>query len=149
MAKELKNIIEEYEKLRSSFSAVSKIGNYNKDTLIDFERSFVELKADLRPHIVHVTGQWQRRDDKSATAIKGRIMIAIADHDFKNEEGQIMYPDCSSINQAEKYASGTKEYRKFINERSFWKESLVNVTHLRGDIESYINLIKDLLKREN
>ena len=51
-----------------------------------------------------------------------------------------------TITNAEKLASGSKEYREFVDQRGFYKESLTNLTDTREDINSYINEIKDRLK---
>lgn len=103
------------------------------------------MRADLRPFRKHAAAEWQKRDDKAATGIKFRIAIAINDGTFLDESKKPVY-DCNSINQAEKFASGSKPYKDFLDQRSFYKETLVNVTDLRNDMDGYINLIKDILK---
>lgn len=145
MARELEIIIEEFNSFRESFNDYRKKKDVNKDTLIEFEARLVDLRADLRPHRKEVAAEWQKRDDKAATGIKFRIAIAIHEGNFKDDNGELIYDECS-INQAEKFASGSKPYREFLDQRSFYKESLVNLTDLRNDIDGYINLIKDILK---
>lgn len=145
MSKALDLIIDEFNSFRESFNDYRRNKEVNKDTLIEFEARLVNLRSDLRPHRKFVAAEWQKRDDKAATGIKFRIAIAIAKGTFKNDAGELIYEKCS-INQAEKYASGSDKYREFLDQRSFYKESLVNVTDLRNDIDGYINLIKDILK---
>ena len=143
--RKLEEILEEYESLRESFKLFRSRGDSNRDALNEFQGRFVDLKADLREHKKSLTSEWIRRDDKAATAIKFRIAIAISNGEFKNEDGDLIYDECS-ISAAEKYASGSKKYKEFVDQRAFYKESLVNITDLREDINSFINLIKDLLK---
>jgi hypothetical protein len=145
MNRDLDEIIEDFDSFRESFNDYRKNKEINKDTLIEFESRLVDLRADLRPHRKEVAAEWQKRDDKAATGIKFRIAIAIHNGEFKDEKGKLIYDACS-INQAEKFASGSSKYLEFLNQRSFYKESLVNITDLRNDIDGYINLIKDMLK---
>ena len=145
MARELETIIEEFDTFRESFNDYRKTKEVKKDTLIEFEARLVDLRADLRPYRKQIAAEWQKRDDKAATGIKFRIAIAINDGTFVDGEGKPIY-DCNSINQAEKFASGSQPYKEFLDQRSFYKESLVNLTDLRNDIDGYINLIKDILK---
>lgn len=145
MGKSLEEIIEDFDQFRESFNDYRKKSETNKNTLIEFESRLVNLRADLRPHRKAVAAEWQKRDDKAATGIKFRIAIAIHEGRFKDDKGELIYDECS-INQAEKFASGSDRYREFLDQRSFYKESLVNVTDLRNDIDGFINLIKDILK---
>lgn len=145
MGKELEQVIDDFENLRDAFSSYRKKKEVKKDALIEYEARFVDLRADLRPHRKHVAAEWQKRDDKAATGIKFRIAVAIHEGNFKNDKGELIYDECS-INQAEKFASGSQAYKEFLDQRSFFKESLVNITDLRNDIDGYINLIKDILK---
>lgn len=145
MNRKLDIIIDDFDSFRESFNDYRKNKDINKDTLIEFESRLVDLRADLRPHRKEVAAEWQKRDDKAATGIKFRIAIAIHEGRFKDKEGVLIYDKCS-INQAEKFASGSDAYREFLDQRSFYKESLVNITDLRNDIDGYINLIKDILK---
>lgn len=136
---QLAEILERFEDTRKSFREFTRNGDGNKNSLIEFEGRFVDIKADLRPYLANVIGKWTERDDKSASAIKFRIALAI--HEGTHED----FDDCS-INQAEKFASGSKEYKKFIDQRSFYKESLANLTEIRDCTNSYINEVKDRLK---
>lgn len=139
MSRSLEQIIEDFDDIRSSFRSLTRSGNENRESLIEFQSRFNDLKADLRPIHAQVSREWTARDDKSATAIKYRLAVAIskgAHPDF----------DSCSINQAEKYAPASKEYKDFIAQRSFWKESLVNVNDLRDDINSYSIEIATRLK---
>jgi hypothetical protein len=143
--KPLDIIIQEYEDLRQSFRNFTKRGDGNKGSLIEFQSSFVDLRADLRHWHAYVAEQMVKRDDKQATAIKFRIAVAISEGDFKDEEGKLIYDKCS-ITSAEKYASGSQKYKEFLEQRSFYKQSYVNITDLREDITAYINETKDRLK---
>lgn len=145
MNRDLEEIIEDFQSFRESFEDYRKHKEVNKDTLIEFEARLVSLRADLRPHRKEVAAEWQKRDDKAATGIKFRIAIAIHEGTYVNKAGDLIYDQCS-INQAEKFASGSDSYKEFLEQRSFFKESLVNITDLRNDIDGYINLIKDMLK---
>ena len=145
MNRDLETIIEDFDSFRESFNDYRKNKELNKDTLIEFESRLVDLRADLRPHRKSVAAEWQKRDDKAATGIKFRLAIAIHKGEFKDEKGELIFDECS-INQAEKFASGSEKYREFLDQRSFYKESLINITDLRNDIDGYINLIKDILK---
>jgi|AntRauTorckE5430_2_1112549.scaffolds.fasta_scaffold65037_2 hypothetical protein len=146
LADKLVEIIEQYEDNRKAFSNTYSRGSLKKNSLLEYQTKFVSLKADLRPYMAEVTKKNTRYDDKSATAIKFRIAIAIHEGEYKDKEGELIYEACS-INQAEKFASGSKDYKAFINKRAFYKESYVNLRDIREDINSYINLIKDLIKQ--
>lgn len=137
--KSLEEIIQDFEDCRSSFRQYVKNGNPSKEGLLEYQSKFVDIKAELRPFHNKVVRGWTNRDDKSATAIKFRLAVAIHEGSYKGIE------ECS-INQAEKYASATKEYKKFIDERAFWKESLSNINDLRDDIHSYTIEISNRLK---
>ena len=145
MARELDTIITEFNAFRDTFNIFRRTVEVKTETLIEYEARLVDLRADLRPHRKHVAAEWQKRDDKAATGIKFRIAIAIHKGEFRDDDNQLIYDICS-INQAEKFASGSDSYKTFIDQRSFFKEALVNVTDLRNDIDGYINLIKDMLK---
>lgn len=145
MGRQLEEILDDYENLRDAFSSYRKKGEPKKESLIEYQFRFIELKADLRPYKKEMVKEWTRRDDKAASAIKFRIAIAIHEGNFKDEQGNLVYDMCS-ITQAEKFASGCDKYKEFVDQRAFYKESLTNITDLRNDCESYINLIKDMLK---
>lgn len=145
MAKDIKEIIEEYNYNREAFRTFTRTGDLNRSTLIDFESRFVDIKADLRFWKARYTGEWIKRDDKSATAIKFRIAVSIANGEYKGADGNPLFEKCS-ITNAEKYASGSKEYREFVKERSFYRESLTNISELREDCSAFIMEIKDRLK---
>lgn len=141
----LNEIIENYENTRRSYREFTKKGDNNKEAYVEFESKFVDLKASLRYWRSKMTGEYTKRDDKSATAIKFRIAVAISEGNYTDEQGKPIYDSCS-ITSAEKYASGSKEYRKFVEERSFYRASLTNISDLRDDINSYILEIKDKIK---
>ena len=145
MSRGLEEIIIDFNQFRDSFRSFRRTNEINRETLLEYEYRLVELRADLRPHRKDIAAEWQKRDDKAATGIKFRIAIAIHEGEYKDKDGNLIHDICT-INQAEKFASGSKAYKEFLEQRSFWKESLVNVTDLRNDIDGYINLIKDILK---
>jgi hypothetical protein len=139
----LEEILTEYEELRKSFRNTTKSGSLTKDSLIEFQGRFIDLKADLKYWKVKYTHEWTRRDDKAATAIKFRIAVAMTKGEYPSGDDEVKLP---TITNAEKLASGSKEYREFVEQRGFYKESLTNLSDTREDINSYINEIKDRLK---
>jgi hypothetical protein len=59
------------------------------------------------------------------------------------EEGtNPLYDKAPSISNAEKFAGGSKEYKEFLQQRTFYKESFVNVADLREDIQNYVILTR-------
>lgn len=139
----LDEILNEYEELRKSFRNTTKSGSLTKDSLIEFQGRFIDVKADLKYWRVKYTHEWTRRDDKAATAIKFRIAVAMTRGEYETGDQETKLP---TITNAEKLASGSKEYREFVEQRGFYKESLTNLSDTREDINSYINEIKDRLK---
>jgi len=139
----LEEILTEYEELRKSFRNTTKSGSLTKDSLIEFQGRFIDVKADLKYWRVKYTHEWTRRDDKAATAIKFRIAVAMTRGEYETGDQETKLP---TITNAEKLASGSKEYREFVEQRGFYKESLTNLSDTREDINSYINEIKDRLK---
>lgn len=139
MVRNLEEILEDFENLRESFRHCSQHGDCTKSALIEFQGRFTDLKADLRPTHNEVTRNWTKHDDKSATAIKYRLAVAI--HKGEHED----FEACS-LTQAEKLAPASKEYKKFIEQRAFWRESLNNINDLRDDISSYCVEISNRLK---
>lgn len=139
MRRSLEEILNDFEDLRGTFRVFIRDSEVNRDALMEFQGRFNDLKADLRPHHAKVSREYSNRDDKSATAIKFRIALAIS-------RGEHEDFDSCSINQAEKLASASKEYKKFLEQRVFWKESLVNVNDLRDDISSYLIEISTRLR---
>ncbi len=139
----LEDVLNEYEELRGSYRNFTRVGDGNKNTLIEFQGRFIDLKADLKYWKVKYTHEWTRRDDKAATAIKFRIAVAMTRGEYPSGDDEVKLP---TITNAEKLASGSKEYREFVEQRGFYKESLTNLSDTREDINSYINEIKDRLK---
>jgi hypothetical protein len=139
----LEEILTEYEELRKSFRNTTRSGSLTKDSLIEFQGRFIDVKADLKYWRVKYTHEWTRRDDKAATAIKFRIAVAMTRGEYPTGDEEVKLP---TITNAEKLASGSKEYREFVEQRGFYKESLTNLSDTREDINSYINEIKDRLK---
>lgn len=146
MVKDLAEILSEYELQRETYRNFTTSGDSrNKDTLLEFQARFTDIKADLRYYHSKLTRNWTRFDDKSATAIKFRLAIAISQGEYKDKEGKPIFDACS-INQAEKFASGSDKYKEFVDKRAFHKESLVNISDLRDDISSYLMEIQQRLK---
>jgi hypothetical protein len=139
----LEEILTEYEELRGSFRNTTRSGSLTKESLIEFQGRFIDVKADLKYWRVKYTHEWTRRDDKAATAIKFRIAVAMTRGEYPTGDEEVKLP---TITNAEKLASGSKEYREFVEQRGFYKESLTNLSDTREDINSYINEIKDRLK---
>ena len=143
----LEDILTDYEELRGAYRNHTKVGDGNKNSLIEFQGRFIDLKADLKFWKVKYTHEWIRRDDKAATAIKFRIAVAMTNGTYKlGSEKEEENGKLPTITNAEKLASGSKEYREFVEQRGFYKESLTNLSDTREDINSYINEIKDRLK---
>lgn len=144
----LEEIIEEYENTRQSFNNFTKVGDANKDTLLEYQQRFLGLKSDLRPWHTKMMHASEMRSDKSATAIKMRIAVAMVRDEFEFEEGEKpMYEKAPSISTADKYAAATKQYKEFLNQRAFHKESFVNIADLREDLQGYITLCRDRQNR--
>lgn len=144
--KKLEDIIEEYNELRDSFKNFISRDYTNKDSLLEYQSRFVDLRAELRPWHSKISKEYTRRDDKACTGIKFRIAVAMVRGEYAWDDEKPMYDKLPSISTAEKYASATQKYKKFLDERAFYKESVANINDLREDMLSYINLIKDKLK---
>ena len=143
----LEEIIEEYDNLRASFKNFTNVSENNKDSLIEYQHRFVDLKADLRYWHTKMMHAATKRDEKACTGIKFRIAVAMVRDEYVWSEGEKpMYDKPPAIGNAEKFASASKQYKEFLEQRAFYKESLSNVNDLRDEISSYINLIKDRLK---
>jgi len=142
-AENLQSIIEDYEDTRANYRVLTKRGEIVKDTLLEFQSRFIDLKASLRVYRSHFNKEWIRRDDKAATAIKFRIAVAMTRGEYETGDKEDKLP---TITNAEKLASGSKEYREFVEQRGHYKECITNISDIREDINSYINEIKDRLK---
>lgn len=146
--RKLEEIIEEYESTRQSFKSFTSVGDANKDTLLEYQQRFLDLKADLRPWHTKLMHASEMRSDKSATAIKMRIAIAMVKDEFVFEDGEKpMYEKPPTISNADKYAAATKQYKEFLDQRTFHKESFVNIADLREDLQGYITLCRDKQNR--
>jgi hypothetical protein len=140
----LQEIIEEYENTRESFKNFTKVGDANKDTLLEYQQRFLDLKADLRPWHTKMMHAAEMRSDKGATAIKMRIAVAMVKDEYEfGENEKPMYDKPPSITNADKFAAATKQYKEFLDQRTFHKESFVNVADLREDLQGYITLCRD------
>jgi len=142
--KPLDEIIEDFNSQRDVFNQFVSRGDDNKETLLEFLNRFINIKADLRPYHTEFAKKWSMFDDKSATAIKFRLAVAMVKGEYKSENP--MFEKAPTITNAEKYASGSPEYKEFINKRYFYKESLTNISDLREDASEFINQIKMRLK---
>lgn len=140
----LEEILTDYEELRGSFKNFTKVGDSNKDSLLEYQQRFLDLKADLRPWHTKMMHAAEMRSDKGATAIKMRIAIAMVKDEFIFAENEKpMYDKPPTISNADKYAAATKQYKEFLDQRTFHKESFVNVADLREDLQGYITLCRD------
>jgi hypothetical protein len=143
----LEEIIRDYENLRNALKVFLSKKESNKDSCIEFQYRFVDIRADLRPWHTKMLNESETRSDKSATAIKMRIAIAMVKGEYTFEEGETpMYENKPTITNADKFAAASRQYKEFLKQRVFYKESFVNVADLREDIQLYINLLKDKLK---
>lgn len=141
--RKLEEIIADYESLRESFKDFSSRGDNSKDSLLEFQHRFVELKADLRPWHTDMLKKSENRSDKQATAIKARIGISMVKGEFQFNDDKPMYDKPPTISSSDKYAAATKQYKEFLDQRTFYKESFVNIADLREDIGAFIVLIRD------
>jgi len=143
----LEDILEEYGSAREALRHLVKHDDTYRDALLELEHRFVDIRADLRPHHTEMLAKAENRSDKGATAIKMRIAISMIKGEFEFKEGEkAMYDKPPTISSADKYAAATREYKQFLEQRTFYKESFVNIADLREDIQGYILLIKDKLK---
>lgn len=140
----LEEILTDYEETRNSFRNFTKVGDANSGTLLEYQQRFLDLKSDLRPWHTETLRNSENRSDKGATAIKMRIAIAMVKGEYIFEEGETpMYDKPPTISNADKYAAATKQYKEFLKQRTFHKESFVNVADLREDLQGYITLCRD------
>ncbi len=142
--RDLGEILAEYQDLRDSYRNFINKGDGNKGALLEFERKFVDLKADLSPWKSKLTGDYGRTDDKAATARKYRIAFEMSRGEFIDSDGAKF--DKCTLSVAEKLSPATLKYQAFIEERAFNKESLNSVSDTREDINSFINLLKDQIR---
>jgi len=144
----LEEILTEYEELRASFKNFTSVGDSNKDTLLEYQQRFLDLKADLRPWHTKMMHAAEMRSDKSATAIKMRIAISmVKDEYIFGENEKPMYDKPPTISNADKFAAATKQYKEFLDQRTFHKESFTNIADLREDLQGYITLCRDRQNR--
>lgn len=144
----LEEIVEEYNNTRESFKTFTKVGDANKDTLLEYQQRFLDLKSDLRPWHTKLMHAAEMRSDKGATAIKMRIAIAMLKNEYVFEDDEKpMYEKAPTISSADKYAAATKQYKEFLNQRAFHKESFTNIADLREDLQGYITLCRDRQNR--
>lgn len=141
----LEEIIEDFNLTRETFHNYTATGEIKKDSLNTLQERFVKIKSDLTYWKAKLTNSWTRFDDKASTAIKYRIAIAISRGEFTDVGATEPMSKCV-LSQAEKLAAGSQTYKEFVDKRAFNKESFTNVADMREDCNSYVNLIKDLIK---
>ena len=107
MGRELEEILQEFEDTRTSFNTYRSKKEVGKGALLEYQSRFLNLRSELRYMKANLLGEWIKRDDKAATGIKFRIAIAIHEGKYSDEKGDLIYDACT-INQAEKFASGSK-----------------------------------------
>lgn len=147
MNKKLEDIIEDYYNLREDFKHFIQKGDDNKNTLLEFQHRFIEIKADLRPFHYKMIRESEKRSDKAATAIKMRLAVSMIKDEYVFEDGETpMYSKPPTMSNADKFAAATKEYKEFLKQKVFYKESLINIADLREDITNYTTLINNKLK---
>jgi hypothetical protein len=140
----LEDIINEFEDIKKNFKHFASNGDGNKDTLLEYQHRFVDLKSDLRYWHTKMLNASEMRSDKGATAIKMRIAVAMVRDEYEWSEGEKpMYDKAPAISNAEKFAGATKQYKEFLNQRTTHKENFTNVADLREDLNSYITLVRD------
>ena len=145
--RKLEDIIEDYENARVALRHIVASDQNYKEALLEMQHRLLDLRADLRPHHTNLLAKSEARTDKAATAIKARIAISMIRGEYEFKEGEKpMYVKLPTISSAEKFAAATKEYKQFLEQRAFYKESFVNIADLREDIQGFVNLVKDKLK---
>jgi hypothetical protein len=140
----LEEILTDYDELRNSFRNFTKVGDANNGTLLEYQQKFLDLKADLRPWHTKMMYASEMRSDKQSTAIKHRIGLSMVKGEYVfGESEKPMYEKLPTITNSEKYAAATKEYKEFLIQRAFYKESYINIADLREDLSGYITLCRD------
>lgn len=139
----LEEILEDYNNARESFRNFTKVGDANNGTLLEYQQRFLDLKADLRPWHTKMMHASEMRSDKSATAIKMRIAVSMIRGDYVFTDEVPMYDKPPTMTNADKFAAATKEYKEFLVQRAFHKESFVNIADLREDLTGLITLCRD------
>jgi hypothetical protein len=140
----LEEILTDYDELRNSFRNFTKVGDANNGTLLEYQQKFLDLKADLRPWHTKMMHASEMRSDKQSTAIKHRIGLSMVKGEYVfGESEKPMYEKLPTITNSEKYAAATKEYKEFLIQRAFYKESYINIADLREDLSGYITLCRD------
>ena len=145
--RKLEDIIEDYENARVSLRSIIASDTNYKDALLEMQHRLLDLRADLRPWHTKMLKASELRSDKQATAIKHRIGLAMVKGEYEFKDGEKpMYEKLPTISNAEKYASASREYKEFLEQKVFYKESFVNIADLREEIASFVLLVKDKLK---
>ena len=145
--RKLEDIIEDYENARVALRSIIASDTNYKDALLEMQHRLLDLRADLRPWHTKMLKASELRSDKQATAIKHRIGLAMVKGEYEFKDGEKpMYEKLPNISNAEKYASASREYKEFLEQKVFYKESFVNIADLREEIASFVLLVKDKLK---
>lgn len=145
--RKLEDIIEDYENARTTLRHITSSDDNYKDALLEMQHRLLDLRADLRPWHTKMLKASETRSDKASTAIKMRIAVAMVKGEYEFKEGEKpMYEKLPTISNSDKYAAATKEYKEFLEQKVFYKESFVNIADLREDISAFILLTKDKLK---
>lgn len=142
----LEDIIEDYEELRESYKSFRVNTEMDEKPLLEYQSRFIDLKADLRPWVNKMVAEYTKRDDKAATAIKYRISVAMMKDNYIPKNGVPIYDKPPSVSHADKFAAASTEYKEFLEQRVFYKESYTNVLSLRDDLTEYINSTKQYLR---
>ena len=102
----LSAFIKDYNSLRESYKDyIDKGDRTNKETLLEFELRFNKLLGDIIPTYSRLYSIRTEHDDKHCTAFKYRKAIQLV----KDEE--------VSLNKAGEMASGSEDYKEFLDER--------------------------------
>jgi len=140
MEERLKEFLLDYQTIRDSFEGFSSTSNYNMQTLLEFEERFINLKEKLIPIKAYYSGQYKKRDDKACSAIRARIAIAIKDGTHPTIE------QAKTISASDTKAYASKEYKEFLDQRSAYYETYVQLDDLFQVLENYRILVKDLMR---
>ena len=81
----LASVIEDFNKDRTEYRNLVNRSEVARETLLDFQGKFTDLKARVRPIHTEIAKHYSAHDDKGATAIKYRIAYAISEGRFKDD----------------------------------------------------------------
>jgi hypothetical protein len=143
--KDINQIIEKYEDLRSGYHQHVKIRGGSKEdadkqALVSFEESFNSILADLVSVSAHIFGKRTQHDDRASSSVKARIALQINKGENKEFGRESSWSKCESL------AAASEEYSKFLEERAFWYESNDTVQGITNSISSYLTAITHRIK---